>query len=338
MIYQDRVYGEIEIKEPVILDLIKSPSLERLKGIDQAGYLPLEAKLLGVPYSKVKHNRFEHSLGVFILLKKFRAPLEEQIAGLIHDVSHPVFSHCIDYALDEGSEKYHVYQDDIHDEFVINSELPKILGGYGFDINHILNMDNFPLLERELPDLCADRLDYSLRTAAIFNEATSGTISYLLSNLTIENNFWVFKNLNSAEKYAKLFLKLNKIYYSGFPSGVMFRAVGDTIRYALSKDYVKLFTTDREAIETIKEKSKTDNKLKNLFKRMEGKVKFENDPQNYDGHVFCKSRIVDPLLKIEDKTKRFSEVEESWKEVMETESKPKEYFIKFTEKTEIRKQ
>ena len=111
MDYNDRIYGEIEIKEPVILELINSPTLQRLRGIDQSGYF--EPYFPGTVYS-----RFEHSMGVFILLKKYNASTEEQIAGLIHDVSHSAFSHCIDYVLDEGSEKTHNHQDRIFATFV----------------------------------------------------------------------------------------------------------------------------------------------------------------------------------------------------------------------------
>ena len=67
MTYKDRIYGEVEILESVILDLINSKSLQRLKGIDQAGYFK--------PYfPNSGYNRFEHSLGVFIILKKYGAP------------------------------------------------------------------------------------------------------------------------------------------------------------------------------------------------------------------------------------------------------------------------
>ena len=38
MIIKDRVYGETEILEPVLLEIINSPTLQRLKDIDQAGY------------------------------------------------------------------------------------------------------------------------------------------------------------------------------------------------------------------------------------------------------------------------------------------------------------
>lgn len=36
MIYQDRIYGQVEIIEPVILALINSSSLQRLRKVDQA--------------------------------------------------------------------------------------------------------------------------------------------------------------------------------------------------------------------------------------------------------------------------------------------------------------
>ena len=119
MKYQDKIFGEVEISEPVILDLINSPTIQRLKEIDQAGYFE--------PYfPKSKHTRFEHSVGAYILLNKFNAPAEEQIAGLIHDVSHSAFSHCVDYVLDEGSEKEQSHQDNVFEDFVLKSEIPAI--------------------------------------------------------------------------------------------------------------------------------------------------------------------------------------------------------------------
>ena len=62
MLYSDRVYGKVEISEPVILELISCPAMQRLKKIDQAGYFH--------PYFPgTQHTRYEHSLGVYILLK-----------------------------------------------------------------------------------------------------------------------------------------------------------------------------------------------------------------------------------------------------------------------------
>jgi HD superfamily phosphohydrolase len=330
MIFQDKIYGKVKIESPLILELINSPSLQRLKDIDQVGYLPLYQKFY--PQKIKKITRFEHSLGVFILLKKFQAPFEEQIAGLLHDISHGVFSHALDYVFKEGSEKNHTFQDNIFEDFIKNSEIPSILSKYGIKLDSILNKNNLPLLERELPDLCADRIDYSLRNAICNQEATKKEIDYFLKNLLMENNLWVFKNFQSAQKYAKLFYRLNKLYYSGFPTAVMFRTVGDVLRYCLENRYLKredLFSTEKTVLKKIKSKLNSDPKLKTLFQRMTGKIKVKNDPQNYDVIVYCKSRIVDPLFKDRNKIKRLSQVDKNWRKILKREVIPKKYFLKF---------
>jgi len=323
MIYEDRIYGKIEITEPVILGLINSPSMQRLKDIDQAGYFEPH-------FPGISCTRFEHSLGVYVLLKKYSASIDEQIAGLIHDVSHSAFSHCIDYVLDIGSGEKHDHQDNIFDEFVRKSEIPEILKKYNLNLNYILDDENFPLKEKDLPDLCADRIDYSLRTAIIIKEIENG--KYFIDNLLVEDQKWIFKNFESAEKYAKLFLKLNTDYYAGLPSAVMFRTVGDYLRYALSKNYISesdLYTTDKIILKKIEPYIKIDSMLGLLFDRMNNKICFENNPNDYDGRVFCKSRVVDPLCLHNGKIQRVSDIDSGWKRVVAEESKPKEYFIKF---------
>ncbi len=331
MEYIDRVYGEFEITEPVVLELINSPSLQRLKDIDQAGYRPLWVKP-EADTGRYDHTRFAHSLGVYLLLRKYNAPTEEQIAGLIHDVSHSSFSHCIDYVLEAGSEKEHNHQDNLFDSYVRQTDIPEIIEKFGFDLEYILNDKNFPLKEKSLPDLCADRIDYSLKTAVIFNEINETDKKYLLENLTTESNRWVFKNLKSAKKYAELFFKLNTIYYAGLPSAVMFTAVGGCLKHALRKGYISendLYTTDKIVIEKVKRSLEKDRKLKSLWERMSGKVRVSNDPGDYDIQVFCKSRIVDPLFVDNGALKLLSERKPSWGSIVERELKPKQYFLKF---------
>ena len=323
MKYTDRVYGNFEITEPVILELINSPTLQRLKEIDQAGYFEPH-------FPGTAHSRFEHSIGDYLLLKIYEAPIEEQIAGLIHDVSHSAFSHCIDYVLDAGSEKEHNHQDNVFDDYIRKSEIPEILKKYNLDLDYILDDKNFPLKENDLPDLCSDRIDYSLRTATIFKEIENG--KFFIDSLTAKDGRWIFKDFESAKKYAELFLKLNTNYYAGIQSAVMFRTVGDCLRYALSKKYISetdLYTTDKIVLSKIEHHIHNDPKLKLLFERMNNKIGFGNDPTNYDGKVFCKSRVVNPLCLHNGEIKRVSEIEPSWSNIIKQESKPKEYFLKF---------
>lgn len=327
MEYQDKVYGQVEITEPVILDLINSQELQRLKEIDQAGYYE--------PYHPgSKHNRFEHSVGVCLLLNKFGASIEEQIAGLIHDVSHSAFSHAVDYALSEGSEKEQNHQDNYFEEYVLNSNIPKILEKYGFDVNYILEEKNFPLLETQLPDLCADRIDYSLRGLLAYNIAGLNKAKEILEKLKVQDNKWVFADFDSAYEYAKLFKILNDDYYSAITTAVMFRRVGDYLKYALSKNYIikdDLYTTDKEVIDKINSNLAKDEKLDFLWKRMNNGGGYESNPDNYDAEVYCKSRIVDPLCLDNGEIKRVSDIEPNWKGMVEQETKPKGYFIKFTD-------
>lgn len=328
MKYQDRIYGTNEINEPVVLDLIESPSMQRMKGVDQHGYF--EPYFPGTAYS-----RFEHSLGVFILLKKFGAPLLEQIVGLLHDVSHSVFSHVADYVFSNGSGERHNFQDDYFEEFVEKSEIPEILKKYKINHKDILDDSKFPLKEKELPDLCADRIDYFLRELKVTNKATQEEIDEFVNNLTIIDNLWVFKNKGLAKKYAYLFLEINNWFWSGLETAVMFKTTGDLLKYAIEKKILTkddLFTTDEEVWAKTRPVTDKDDKLKLLVDRADNRFQYKShNKDDYDLHAVCKSRVVDPLFLEDEKLKRVSETDFEFLKLKEKYSKPKEYYIKFLE-------
>lgn len=328
MKYIDRLYGTVQITEPVILDIIRSKALQRLKGIDQAGYFD-------VYIPNTHHTRFEHSLGVYILLKNYGAPLFEQIAGLIHDVSHSAFSHCIEYVFGAKNQKAHLHQDNMFSTFVLKSDIPNILRLYDTDVSYILDEKKFPFKEKNLPDLCADRIDYSLRTAIVYKVIAKKDLRYYLHHLKTIDTQWVFDSYISAQRYANLFRTLNNEYYSGLPSVTMFYTVGQYIKYALEKKYTNwqtLYTTDKQVIKQINHSLRSDKNLQKLWKRMDNKIKVINDPKNYESKVYVKSRLVDPLFQEQGKVMRVSDKNPAWKTIIEIESKPKEYFLRFVEK------
>lgn len=331
MKYIDRVYGIIDITEPVMLDLIASPALQRLKDVDQIGYRPFWFDP-NADMGEYDNSRFAHSVGVALLLKKFGAPLAEQVAGLIHDVSHSAFSHCIDYALEgiKGEEQTH--QDDIFVDFVRKTTIPEILHKHGLALDDILDDANFPLKERSLPDLCADRVDYALRTAVLFHVIGNQEANKHLDHLQAVDGKWVFADLASARSFAELFRRLNEQYYSSLTSAAMFGAVGACVQHCLQKKYVtmeELYTTDAAVLRQIKNHLNGDTGLQRLWKIMNHEVSVANNPDDYDVRVLCKSRVVDPWFFQNGEMKRFSEAERGWRETMKKESKPKEYFLKF---------
>jgi uncharacterized protein len=327
MQYTDRIYENFTITEPVILALIHSPTVQRLKYIDLAGYIE--------PYFPgCSQTRFEHSLGVYLLLKIYQAPLEEQIAGLLHDISHSAFSHCIDYVLESGSETAQDLQDNIFAKFILSTEIPELLDKHNIDISYILDHKNFPLEERDLPALCADRIDYSLRCAVVFKEISAEKARLFLQHLQVENKEWFFDDVTFAKQFAELFTKLNQTYFSGLPSAIMFRTLGDYLRHGLQKNYISkkdLYTTDQEVLTKLEIHHQHDTKLKILFDRLNKKIDCSNNPQSYDSIVHCKSRVVDPLCYHAKQIKPLSAIDSSWQEIIKQESQPKKYFLKFAQ-------
>lgn len=326
MRYRDAVYGEQIIDDPLVIELIESPSLQRLRGVDQAGYpRPFRP-------NEETHSRFDHSVGVYLLLRQFGAPFEEQISGLIHDVSHTAFSHCMDYTGDVRAQISQSFQDDIFEEFVSKSEIPQIVQRYGIDIKNLLDDARFPLKEKSLPDLCADRIDYSLRSAVLVKHPE---VPFFLENLQVIDGNWVFKNRHAAERYASLFSWLNKKYYSSITSVSMFYCVGTCLRYAVDRKYINsddLFATDEHVLQKIRSYLGEDQELLRLYRRMHNEETICHDPDNFEAKVFCKSRVVDPSFCEDGHIKRLSEVDKDWGTRIQVESGPRSYCLRFSPK------
>ena len=152
---ENKIFGSVEVTEPPLVDLVNSPPLQRLKGVHNGG--PCQY----IHQNLEQMTRFNHCLGVMLLLRHFGAALAEQLAGLLHDVSHTAFSHLADYVF--GGDVYKLdYQDNILGEFILKSEIPEILARHGLAVEKVQDPHGFSLLEQKIPDLCADRLEYSL--------------------------------------------------------------------------------------------------------------------------------------------------------------------------------
>ena len=319
---EDRVYGHHTVTEPVLTELLNAPALQRLKGISQLGYS-------GPFLPGASFSRFEHSVGVCLLLRMHGAPLEEQIAGLIHDVSHAVFSHCVDHILNKETAHQQDYQDRIFRDFVMKTEIPSILRRHTVDPGYILTESNFPLQEAALPDLCADRIDYALREESVPDEQRAA----FLEHLTVENNRFIFTDPSVAHAFAKVFRGHNAVQWSGLPSALMFKTVSDYFDYAFSKNYATrddLYATESAVLQKIKTHHAHDPHLQLLFDRMNNKKPFRIDVKT-GTPVVCKSRVIDPLCRSGDATVRVSDIYPEWSSVVAEEMKPKSYHIVFTE-------
>ena len=323
----DILYGSFAITEPVILEIITSPEFQRLKHISSGGYYPAWPVL-----KREQFNRYYHSLGVFLLLRRFNASLEEQIAGLIHDVSHSAFSHTIDYIKSEiDSEKKQDFQDHIHNSFVKNSSINHILKKYGFNVDYILDDTHFHLKENSLPDICADRIDYCLRQAFDLNFITNSEKQFILNSLCIHKGSFVFNNSKAAIFFADLFYKMDNLQWSGLSSAVMFSLSSKLFKRALGLGIIVFYDfyylKDNEIIQKI-ESNLQDDELKYFYTLLQKDVSyFKNNPNNYIDRVFCKVRRINPFFVSNNKLYRASEKDEHLAKKLADNLKYRDYFI-----------
>lgn len=199
----DTFYGPMDVQEPVLLELIECPAFQRLKFIHQ----------YGVSYYTThpeEYNRYDHSLGVFAILRAKGSPLKEQIAGLLHDVSHTVFSHVGDWIYGKKNQEKD-YQNTIHAFFLEQCGIAAILEKYGYTVEQMLpKWELFPALECPLPSLCADRIDYNIQGAVYQKFITYEEALTIFDDLKFVNNMWVGTNEELLKKLTRFSFFMSK--------------------------------------------------------------------------------------------------------------------------------
>lgn len=307
----ETIYGNFEINDPVIIELLSHPMMLRLKNIRQ----------YGVNYYVIKpetYHRYEHSVGVYLLLKKYGASLKEQVAGLLHDVSHTVFSHVGEWIFDH-KDGLSSYQDDNHDSFLKATGFAEILEKHGFtleSINHKHN--NFSLLEQDLPDLCLDRIEYNLQGGLRENLITKDDFDAILNSLKFKDDKWYFTDIENAKKFALISLyHTEKIW--GSPLGLLtYKLTGQALKIALNKKYFSLDDIKFGEDDLIWQKLITidDVQIKYLVNKLINHQNFylPSSAEEADFFLHSKFRGVNPWVKINNKFQRLTEVDADYAE------------------------
>ncbi|PFF37376.1 hypothetical protein CN327_00385 [Bacillus cereus] len=301
MIISDVIYGEFKV-DKVLEELILSKPVQRLKGVHQAGasYLMNE---------KWNVTRFDHSVGAMLLIKKLGGSVEEQIAGLLHDVSHTAFSHVIDYVFDNENESYH---EEIFSSVVKNSEIPAILSKHGYNYEDILLDDSkWTLLERSAPELCADRVDYTLRDMFTYGYISLEEAQNFLDDLIEVNGKMVLQNIEIAEWFTKTYYK-EVIDFFMKPMNIYGNdMLAKTLKLALHKKIIHpddFLLEDHELITKL-QLCKVQE-VDALLRKVHPSIEVKEDRDEYDLHQKNKVRLIDPPLLREGKIVQASVVSE----------------------------
>ncbi len=302
---KDRIYGDVEVTDSLLIELIQSKPLQRLKQISQLG--PPEG-FYPIPW----FSRYEHSLGVMILLQKLGADLEEQIAGLLHDVSHVAFSHIADWVF--GHREKEDFQDQSHMAMMKNDILSEILTRYHFDIERVLDLQKFPLLDRNAPDLCADRIDYALREFKMW--AAPEIVDDCVKGLKVVERQIVFTSQKTARLFAEGYLKLHIDHWGSPEHVIRYELFAKALSMALHEKIIRkedFYGDELSIIEKLK-KSSHPQILEILRLSSLKKIPFSWDEEHPQLRLKKKFRYTDPFYLERGKLKRLSEEYSEWRE------------------------
>jgi len=204
-IFNDPIYGFINIADESIFDIIEHRYFQRLRRVNQLG-------LTYLVYPGAIHSRFQHSMGAMHLMQAALQNLTEkgvaitqqesiaaQQAILLHDIGHGPFSHTLEhYLLHETSHE------EMGKLFLI--QMNKEMHGKLQEAISILNNTHPKKFLHQLvsSQLDMDRLDY-LKRDSYFTGVSEGVIgtNRLIKLLNVSDDKLVVeaKGIYSVEKF-----------------------------------------------------------------------------------------------------------------------------------------
>lgn len=303
MIVEDPIYGRNAIKDELIKSLINCAEFQRLKRLN----------CNGVPDKYYYFNgfsRYDHSLGVYFLLVRFGASYKEQVAGLLHDISHKAFSHVYDWVINDPTVKGD--QEDAQDRFhmnMANSEAGRIIERFNINPLEIFDLGSYSLLDREIPELCADRIDYSIRSIPV------RTARRILNNLTVDRGVIVCASYGIADEFGRAFLDLQNNFWGQAEAVSTYYHFSEILKKALKMGVItpEDFDTDDEAVIDIIQAS-NNKELVNSLNILESKIFVNQNDTKNQKTVFKKFRYIDPQFVDKGEVRVLSHVSKSFKQ------------------------
>lgn len=192
---------------PDFLDkYIQLPLLQRLSGI---------GLLCGSDWTKLFHNRMyysrlDHSIGVALIVYHFTHDKAQTIAGLLHDISTPTFSHVSDFRKGDALTQT-ATEGPTASIIRADKELQTLLAADGLTSADVEDYHKYPVADNEIPQLSADRLEYMFPSGmALEGSWTLADIERCYNDLEILTNEQGlpelgFKSIAIAEEYCRRF-------------------------------------------------------------------------------------------------------------------------------------
>ncbi|WP_035855775.1 HD domain-containing protein [Jeotgalicoccus marinus] len=167
-VFKDPVHRYIHVRDQVIWDLIKTKEFQRLRRIKQLGTLYLA-------FHSAEHSRFNHSLGVYEIVRRMIDNFEEYpewnkddkllalTAALLHDLGHGPFSHSFEDIFHTDHEEF--TKKIILGSTEVNEVLSRVSQDFPEQVAAVINKThpNKLVISMISSQIDADRMDYLQR-------------------------------------------------------------------------------------------------------------------------------------------------------------------------------
>ena len=262
----------------------------------------------GTIYSDLFESDFffsslDHSVAVALIVWHFTHDKKQTLSGLFHDISTPVFKHCVDflngdYVIQESTE-------DLTTETIENSkEIMTLLKRDKINIEEVDNYHLYPIADNDTPKLSADRLEYSLSNALFtYKLLDFESIKEIYNDIEIQSNEeneieLGFRTKKIARNFVKVTSRLSVIYREDRTRYSM-QLLADILKRLNNENKISkedLYKLKESDVISIIENSKYNN-IFNIWKNAK-KVKIsKKEPKDvYYVHHGAKVRYIDPLF------------------------------------------
>lgn len=318
-----------------MFEYINTPEMKRIGRISMS---------CGTDYSKLFNLRYwysnlDHSVAVALIIWHFTHDKKQTLAGLFHDISTPVFKHCIDF-MNGDSEIQESTEEKTTDMIRNSKEIMYLLKRDGIKLEEVNNYKIYPIADNELPKLSADRFEYNFSSGLTFFRVWElDKIEKIYNNITISKNEdghdeLVFKEKNICEEYIEIVSKLWPQWISDKDRIVM-QFLADMCKSMNNAGYLTIEDlynlSEQETINKIL--NCPDKYLSNSFKLFQqADIVYKGfNAEKYCVNVKSKARYVLPLVLINNKIVRINQVSEiANKKIMQYLTLPKGgYYIYF---------
>ena len=130
------------------------------------------------------YSRYEHSVGVALLIWRFTHDPRQAVAGLLHDIATPCFAHVVDFLNGD-----HLAQEstEVGTEAAIRDSagIQAALRALGLSTADVCDYHIWPIADNDTPRLSADRLEYTLGNAVNFGIAGHTDVRRMVGDLRV---------------------------------------------------------------------------------------------------------------------------------------------------------